>query len=263
MATIESVIRGKTNSFDVDFFAKAVTANGAPNKLYAAYKDLKKNIGKKVEVTGEFRENRYFSSQKETVVGTNVLSGRFVKTVQGKDDMSKFEFEGFVVKELSEKTRQNGEVYQYTFSLGQEGYKENSLNVIMFNIETSPESNGIVSYVRENYLTGSSVFICGELDFHSETSTVEVNQVGGFGGPIVREYTNKYRNYYVTQGSAPIQPEEEKAYYNNEKIAAMVEAYKAYDVELEKAAKDKAAGTSTEKTTPVAPAQKKRTGSLI
>lgn len=260
-AVIESLIGGITKSFEVEFFSKAVTAAGAPNKLYAAYCDLEKNIGKKIKVNGELRENRYYSATKESVVSTNTLSGRFINYNPSDSDTATFEFQGFVVRELSEKTNKDGEVYQYNLSIGQEGFKENSLNVITFNVDVNPESSGIVSYIRDNYTSGSSVIVIGELDFQNKTTTKEISQEGGFGGPIVREYTNTYRNYFVTQGTAPISPSEDKALYNDEKIAALIEAYKANDVKLQEDAKEDTKAAPAQSAP--APAAKKRTGSLI
>lgn len=260
IATIDSNIGGVTNNFSVEFFAKAVTNDGKPSKLYSSYKDMEKNIGKRIKVDGELRENRYYNAQRETIVGSNVLSGKFVNFNPTDDDVAKFEFAGFIATELKEKTNKDGEVYSYTIGIGQEGYKENTLNVIQFNIEASPECSNIVSYVRDNYLTGTSVLVTGELDSHVEKTAVTVNE-GGFGGPIVREYSSVRKNFFITQGSAPILAD--KAYYDDNKIAAMVQNYKAHDVEIEKAAKDRAEGIATPAASPAAPTTKKRTGSLI
>ena len=263
-ATIESEIGGQTKEYEIEFFSKATTAAGAPNKLYATYVDLEKNIGKKIKVTGEFRENRYYSSTKEAVISVNVLSGRFINYDVKDADTATFEFQGFVIKELTEKTNKDGEIYQYNIGIAQEGYKENSLTVINFNVSTEPESSEIVNVIRDQYTIGNSVTITGDLDFYSETTTSEINQEGGFGKPIVREYTNTYRNYFITGGLAPFSPDDEKAFYNDEKIATLVQAYKAHDVELEKEAKEKENTTTpTQSTTPAAKPAAKRTGSLI
>ena len=263
-ATIESEIGGQTKEYDIEFFSKAVTAAGTPNKLYAAYIDLEKNIGKKIKVSGEFRENRYYSSTKEAVVSTNVLSGRFINYDVKDADSATFEFQGFVIKELTEKTNKDEEIYQYNIGIAQEGYKENTLTVINFNVSTEPESAEIVNVIRDQYALGCSVTITGDLDFYTKTTTSEINQEGGFGKPIVREYTNTYRNYFITGGSAPTSPDDEKAFYNEEKIATLAQAYKAHDVELEKEAKEKENTTTpTQSTTPAAKSAVKRTGSLI
>lgn len=263
-ATIESEINGQTKEYEVEFFSKAVTSQGTPNKLYAAYIDLGKNIGKKIKVSGEFRENRYYSATRETVVGVNTLSGRFINYDIKDADAATFEFQGFVIKELSEKQNKEGEIYQYNIGIAQEGYKENTLTVINFNVSTDPESSDIVNSIRDQYSLGASVTITGELDFHTEVTTSEINNEGGFGKPIVREYTNTYRNYYITGGSAPFLPDDEKAFYNDEQIAALVAAYKAHDVELTKEASEKtdSSNKTTTTTSAVKPATKK-TASLI
>lgn len=263
-AVIESEIEGRTKEYEIEFFSKAVTNAGAPNKLYAAYIDLGKNIGKKIKVNGEFRENRYYSSTKGAVVSTNVLSGRFINYDVKDADSATFEFQGFVIKELTEKQNKNNEVYQYNIGIAQEGYKENSLTVINFNVSTEPESADVVNTIRDQYTIGASVTVVGDLDFYTETTTSEINQEGSFGKPIVREYTNTYRNYFITGGFAPFLPDDEKAFYNDEKIAALVQAYKANDVELEKAGKEKEnTVTPAQSTTPAAKPAPKRTGSLI
>lgn len=262
-AIVESEIGGQTKEYEIEFFSKATTSAGAPNKLYAAYVDLEKNIGKKIKVSGEFRENRYYSSTKEAVVSVNVLSGRFINYDVKDADSATFEFQGFVIKELTEKQNKNGEVYQYNIGIAQEGYKENSLTVINFNVSPEPECAEIVNVIRDQYTVGASVTITGDLDFHTEVSTSEISQEGGFGKPIVREYTNTYRNYFITGGLAPFSPDDEKAFYNDEKIATLVQAYKANDVELEKAATEKANTVTPNQSTPAAKPAAKRTGSLI
>lgn len=263
-ATVESVIGGKTKTYEIEFFSKAVTQAGTPNKLYATYLDMEKNIGKKIKITGELRENRYYSSTKEAVVSTNVLSGRFVNYDVKDSDIATFGFDGFVIRALSEKKNKDEEIYQYNISVAQEGYKEGSLVVINFNVSVAPEDMAIVDVIRDRYSVGSSVQIDGDLDFYTETTVSEVNREGGFGKPIVREYTNTYRNYFITSGSAPILSDDEKAFYNDEKINALVQAYKANDVELEKAAKEKENTTTpAQSTAPAAKPAVKRTGSLI
>ena len=262
-ATIESEIEGKTLTFEIDFFSKAVTNAGAPNKLYAAYCDLPNHIGQKIKVTGDFRENRYYDVTKEVIVGSNLLNGRFINYDTQDTDSASFEFQGFIVQGLVEKINKNNEVYGYTISIGQEGYKENSLTVIKFNVEATPENSGNIDYIRENYLPGYSVTVFGKLDFHTEVTTQEIGE-GGFGGPIVREFKNTYRNFYITKGTTPFSPDEDKAFYNDDKIAVLVNSYKSRDVELEKEAKEKnVTPTSTPTSSVSTPAPKKRTGSLI
>ena len=68
----------------------------------------------------------------------------------------------------------------------------------------------------------------------------------------------------ITKGTTPFSPDEDKAFYNDDKIAALVNSYKSRDVELEKEAKEKNVTPTSTPTSPVsAPAPKKRTGSLI
>ena len=73
----------------------------------------------------------------------------------------------------------------------------------------------------------------------------------------------EYRNYFITGGLAPFSPDDEKAFYNDEKIATLVQAYKANDVELEKAASEKENTTTPTQSTPAKPSTPKKTASLI
>lgn len=81
-ATIQSVIEGETFEYDVSFYTRQTTSKGEPSKLYLTYADMASMEGKKVEVSGHLRENRYFATKRDQIVSKQELDGRFIRAVR-------------------------------------------------------------------------------------------------------------------------------------------------------------------------------------
>lgn len=226
-ATVKSVVEGNDCEYEVSFFANQNTAQGKPSALYTSYSKMGELEGKKVEITGELRENRYFSTRAEQMVSSQQLSGRFIRGVSDTTpDEGRWEMSGFVAQILNEKKNRNNEIYRYDIMLGQANRSGNALS--MFTLHVDPKRRDILAGVN-GYEVGQTVSLYGILDFKVETVTSEAKNEGGFGEPVIRTYTNRQKNFFITGGSAPIKDESK---YEGSMITDLIAGYKAHDQEI-------------------------------
>lgn len=252
-ATVTSVIDGKTNEYQIGFYANQLTQEGKPSKLYETYSKLPELINKKVEISGEIRENRFWSKNAGQLVSTQLLSGKWVKGVAVTTaDEGTFSLGGFVAKSIIEKRNKEDEIYRYDVTLAQSNYNGDNMNV--FTIHVDPNDREIIAGV-EGYQLGDTVKLIGKLAFYVETVTVE-DKNSGFGAPMTRTFTNKQRNFYITSGSNPLSDE---SAYGQDTISKLSNAYKAKDIELANNAKLEAPAAPVTNAAPVS----KRQTSLI
>lgn len=258
-ATVESVINGVSNEYKVNFYTSQLTKDGKQSKLYDSYSKLSEMVGKKVEIDGEIRENRYWSANLNQLISTQLLSGKFVKgVVESAVDVASFVIGGFLVKTPVEKRNKKDEVYRYDVTVGQSNYKGDGMNMITLHID--PNHREIVSGVEGLYSVGDTVQFSGSLVFKVETVTVE-DENTAFGAPVTRTYTNRQNNFYIEGGSNPIADERS---YSSDVVTTLINAYKAHDVELQNAASNSAKPANN--SAPVnnaAPTVTKRQTSLI
>lgn len=234
-AIVISHLDGRDCEFEIQFYTNQKTKDGKQSQLYTSYSKLGELVGKKVEITGELRENRFYSKNSNQMASAQILSGRFVRGVaESTEDEASFEIGGFVVDSLKEKANKDNEVYRYDLVLGQSNYNGDMMS--RFTLHISPADVEIVRGVQK-YQIGETVFVHGNLRFYVEKKQVEVNSEGGFGEAVIRTYTNRQSNYFVTGGSAPIK-DAEKGMYGSEIIRNLVSAYKARDVEIASSAKE-------------------------
>ena len=255
---VESIIKGETNEFVIDLFANKLTADKKPSKLYENYLDLNNLIGKKIDVSGNLSENRYFSEKSNQMASRQTLSGRFIKgVVPNTADSATFSVGGFVVSNLVEKKRKDNSIYAYELTLAQANYRED--NLTMFRLQVKPEDTDIVRGIEKTYKVGDTVLISGELNFLVETTTQTIENA--FGAPTVKTYQNRYNSFYVTGGS---NPEQGESAYSTELIQSLIAAYKAKDVEIKAAADERnASNGSIAEQTPAQPSISARQVSLI
>lgn len=254
--TVESVINGVSNEYKVNFYTSQMTKDGKPSKLYESYSKLPEMIGRKVEIDGEIRENRYWSTNLNQLVSAQLLTGRFVKGVaESNADIATFSVSGALVKMPVEKRNKKDEVYRYDVTIGQSNYNGDNMSMITLHID--PAHREILSGVESIYQVGDTVQFDGSLVFKVETVTVE-DENTAFGAPVTRTYTNRQSNFYIESGSNPISGE---AAYTPEVLTSLINAYKAKDVELQNAAVAKAPATNTAVNS--APVVTKRQTSLI
>lgn len=225
--TVQSTIGGKNNEFEISLFANKLTKDGKPSQLYTSYSKLPELLNKKVEISGDIRENRYFSSNLNQIISTQQLNGRWVRGVADSSaDEATYELGGFIVKSLVERQNKAGEVYRYDLTIAQSNYAGNGLS--MYTLHVDPSRRDILAGV-EGYNVGDTVRLNGSLNFTVETVTAASNNDGGFGEPVTRTYTNRQRSFFIEGGSAPIQDD---TAYDNVTIKTLIDAYKANDVVL-------------------------------
>lgn len=243
-ATVVSNFDGRDFEYEVSFYSSALTADKKENQLYKSYVKMEDLKGKKVEIDGEIRENRFYSVRNEQMGSSQVLSGRFIRgAAESTVDTATFEFGGFVARELTEKKNKAGEVYRYDISLGQANYKGDMASVFTFHV--NPTDVGVVKGVQE-YSIGQTVKIVGKLHFIVEVVESVVDNDGGFGDPVTRVFTNRQKNFFIKTGFKPLNADQD-GYYDKETISNLLQAYKAHDVEIEAAAKNKEDKPVTEK----------------
>ena len=256
-AVVTANIGGVSNEFQISFYANQLTKDGKESKLYESYCKLPELVGRKIEVDGEIRENRFFSPNLNQLISTQLLSGRFYRgVVESTADVATFTVGGFLVKTPVEKQNKKGEVYRYDVALGQSNYAGNGMSMITLHI--NPTQREVVSGVEGLYNVGDTVQFTGSLVFKVEQVTVQ-DENTAFGTPVTKTFTNKQSNFYIEGGSNPITGE---SAYSAEIVSSLINAYKAHDVELqEKSANNSNVAASA----PVAstPVVTKRQASLI
>ena len=260
-AVIESVIGGKTNEYEVEYFANKLTKDGKESQLFVNYSKMPDMIGKKISTSGEIKENMFWSTKTNQISSSQRLSGRFVRlATDNTPDAGTFELGGFIARSISEKKNKNDEVYRYDVVIGQSNYKGDNLD--RFTLSIRPEDRPILAGV-EGYEIGSTVELKGQLEFTTETIVKEDTNTA-FGEGITKTFTNKSHNFFITGGSNPIDGE---SAYDQATIKKLADAYNAKTAAKELEAKNKvgnaSASTTKEASTTVNAPISKRQASLI
>ena len=228
--TVVSLINGVSNEYKVNFYTSQLTKDGKQSKLYDSYSKLPEMVGRKVEIDGEIRENRYYSTNLNQLISTQLLAGKFVKgVVETAIDTATFVVGGFLVKTPVERRNKKDEVYRYDVTLGQSNYAGNGMSMITLHI--NPDHAEIVRGVEGLYNVGDTVQFTGSLVFKTEVVTVE-DENTAFGAPVTKTYTNRQSNFYIEGGSNPLS--DERA-YSSDVVKSLIDAYKANDVKLQSA----------------------------
>lgn len=237
-AVVQGTLGGAKKEYEVSFYANEQTQDKKTSKLYISYSKLSELVGKKIEITGELRENRYYSSNAKQLVSAQQISGRFVRGVsESTEDEASFELGGFVVTELTERKNKNGEVYRYDLQLGQSNYAGNGMS--MFLVSARPSDVEIIKGLKNMYHAGDTVCVNGMLDWTVETVTRASENVG-FGTGAVHTFTNRTRSFWINGGSEVVAKEEDGK-YSDSLVRDLISAYKAKDVELMASASEKKA----------------------
>lgn len=246
-ATVSCMLNGQANVFEINFYSKEMTAKNEVSKLYTSYTKMPELKGRKVEISAEISENRFWSANLGQIASSQKLVGKFIKGVlETEPDKALFEVGGFIAKEVVEKVNKNNEIYRYDLVLGQANYNNTGMRGITLNI--APTDRELVAGAK-TYATGMTVFVKGRLESIEQQVTVE-DENSGFGEKIVRVYTNKLKGFYITGGSKPI-TDPEKGAYDMNTIKGLIDAYKAKDIELMNAAATDNENEAVEKAAPV------------
>lgn len=231
-AVVSSLINGIKNEYDVRFMANKLTADKKINKLFEQYENIESLIGKKVDISGALRVNRFFSTKSNQIVNSQTIDGRFIHgTIESAIDVATFTITGFIAQLLTEKTNKEGKVYRYDIVIGQGNYSNDCAS--LYTLHVDPTNSAVVKGITNSYKIGDTVQFNGALNFKVEHVTVE-DKNSAFGEPLVRTYTNRQRNFFILGGSNPLTVEE--GAYPSEIIQSLIAAYKAKDVELSAAA---------------------------
>ena len=256
--TVVSLINGVSNEYKVNFYTSQLTKDGKQSKLYDSYSKLPEMVGRKVEIDGEIRENRYYSANLNQLISTQLLAGKFVKgVVETAIDTATFVVGGFLVKTPVERRNKKDEVYRYDVTLGQSNYAGNSMSMITLHI--NPDHVEIVRAVEGMYGVGDTIQFTGSLVFKTEVVTVE-DENTAFGAPVTKTYTNRQSNFYIEGGSNPLS--DERA-YSSDVVKTLIDAYKANDVKLQTASVSSAPVVNAAPAVNAAPVVTKRQTSLI
>lgn len=226
---LKSVIKGKEQLTSVGFFAFATTKEGKENKFYNTYSRLSEMEGDRLKVDGEIEENRFYGSKNDEIVSVNRNRAKFINAAKREEeDEVSFEFGGYVVSPLKERLNKDDEIINYEIVLGQKDYSGDKPIYVKFAVD--PDKEKAIEYMQENYEVGTTVKVNGSVVVVTEevTKTEET----AFGEDNVKTYVNTFRNYYIENGSQPIEGENE---YSHDKIRELAKTYK----EIGKSLKEK------------------------
>lgn len=231
---IKSIINGREQLTEMQLYSSAVKADGSPNKFFETYSALDSKIGKRVTVSGEIEESRYYQSTSSQVISFNRNIGKFINDAkQNEADQAKFEFAGYVLKPISERLNKDNEVIFHEITMAQSNYNGTLPVVVKFTV-TDPK---IIKGISDLYDKGITAKVMGDVSIVTEET--EYTEETAFGEPIVKTSTRTYRNYIITSGTQPA----EMGAYTQEDIISLDAAYMQKTAELEASAKD--SGDST------------------
>ena len=243
-ALISSTIDNKEHEFTVEFFTNKLTQDKVESKLYHDYANIGSLVNHRVSVSGQLRENRFFSTKGKKVTSNVTLAARFISKSNTNEDYAKFTLGGFIVRSLEEKKNKNGEIYAYSLELGEANYKEDNMFVFKVLIDPKdPHFKEIMDGVK-TYKLGDTVELYGNISSELQINTVEAKNVA-FGQAPTRVYRNRLFGLYLESGTQPlpavdpITQEANPDKYSKEEISNLANAYKAQSVELERQGNEK------------------------
>ena len=215
---------GENNLVEVKVYAFAKTSGGTDSKMFATYSSLERYLHQRVQLTCELRDGSMVA-QEGVVRHFNEIYLKFINPARSDmDDSATFEFAGFVVKEIYERTNRDGELIGYRFEVAQANYNDTNMNVIRFDVDKN--DLGIVEAIQSSYAVGSTIEINGTITYLTtvETKTEQV----AFGEPVVKTFAKSEKSFRVTGGKEPIDPDSPDA-YTETAIRTLINAYKEAD----------------------------------
>jgi hypothetical protein len=243
---IKSLIDGRQQLTEVELYSNKFKQDGTGNKLFDTYANLGSLLNKRVRVSGELGESRFFSTQNSQLVSTVVNRGRYVAAADtGEKDTTDFSFAGYIVKPLYEKNSKDGQLVAYEMLVAQANWNNTKPNLVKFTV--AKENKTAVTAIQRLYEKGMTVSVRGNISIINEN--VEVSEKTAFG-ESTRVYHNTYKNYLIQTGSQPL----DKGAYSPQDILELTRAYDDDGIAIQNAAKGQA---TTGKTTTAAPAPAK------
>ena len=218
---------GENNLIDVKVYAFAKNKDTSDSKMYITYASLEKYLHQRVQIVGELRDGAMVS-QSGSVIHFNEVYLKFINPARtDMEEGATFEFGGFVVKEIYERTNKDGDLIGYRFEVAQGNYNDTNMSVIRFDVDKN--DLGIVEAIQSSYLAGSTIEINGTITYLTtvETKTEQV----AFGEPVVKTFTKSEKSFRVTGGKEPVDMDAPDA-YTEEVIRTLVNAYKDADAAM-------------------------------
>lgn len=170
-------------------------------------------IGKRVSITGEINENRYFSDKKQQIASGTRLRIAFINVLSpmavDKDEAT-FIFTGFVVEGLKDIVDNDGITIDHTIKLGQISYSGKECNIVAFNV--NPSFQAAVAAIGAQFAPGVTVKISGILDYDVKFTQTETREASLFGPEIVTTINNQIRVERLQIESANLIETPEMAY---------------------------------------------------
>lgn len=224
---VKTVVNDVESLIEMKVLAFAKTKNGDDNKVYQSYTKLDGYLGKRVKISGEFREGSMINQTSGGVNHFNEIYLKFINPAKVDDmDCATFEYSGFVVKGLYERKDKEDALLGYRIEVGQANYNNTSMQVIRFDVHK--DDLNIANVIESSYLVGSTVSFNGNITYISrkETKTEEV----AFGDPVVKTFVVSDKTFRITGGNEPY-GDEDPATYTQAEIKKFVEVYKAADAD--------------------------------
>lgn len=226
---IKSIINGNEQLIPIDFYSRAVTQAGTPNKLFATYLAMENKVGKRITVQGEIQENRFFQENSGQVISYNRIAGRFVNDAKSnQEDTADFSFMGYVVAPIAERLDKEGKLLYHEIIFAEANYSGD----FPIHVKLTVKNEKIANKIAEIYPKGTTTKINGRYEI--ETTSNEVSEETAFGEPMKRVYTSTFKHFVVSSGTEPT----DKGAYTPEYIAELEAAYAARGVEIESAARE-------------------------
>ena len=241
------------NLVEMKVLSFAKNKDGGDNKMFQTYVKLDGMQGKKVKLTGEFRDGSMINQTDGKVRHFNEIYLKFVNPARADEpDCATFEYSGFVVKGIYERKNKEDELLGYRIEVAQANYNDTNMQVIRFDI--AKDDINIAQAIEASYEVGSTVSFSGAISY--QTHTEQKVQEMAFGDPVVKTYVVSDKMFRITSGTETFDADN-PATYTREEIKSLVEAYKQADVDrlTQTTAAEAAPATSMSKLT--------RTSSLI
>jgi hypothetical protein len=247
---VKSVINGRQQLTEVELYSNKFKQDGTPNKLFETYSTLGALLNKRVRVSGELAESRFFSPTNSQLVSTTVNRGRYVAPADTKDtDAADFSFAGYIIKPLYEKTSKEGDLVAYEMVVAQANWNNTKPTLVKFTV--SKDNKTAVTAIQRLYEKGMTVSVRGTVSIVTED--VQVSEQTAFG-ESTRVYHNTYKNYLIETGSQPL----DKGAYAPQDILELNRAYEDDGLSIENTAK----GQGKAETATAAPVKTPRTSLL-
>lgn len=229
---IKSLINGHEQLTEVELFSNRFKQDGSSNKLFETYSNLNSFLHKRIRVSGELGESRFFSTQNSQLVSTTVNRGRFISAADLKEeDIAEFAFSGYIVKNLYEHNSKDGDLINYEIVIAQANYDGTKPVQVKFTVDKA--NKGAVGAIQRLYDKGMTVSVKGDISIISEDVVVEEKTAFGESTKV---YHNTYKSYVITTGSQPIV---DHGVYGVQDILKLTRAYEDEGLALTSSAKDK------------------------